>query len=95
MIESRYLPSNKSDNMPDDIWETYAILTWGCNSMNAESGLWKRIASHPDPSKYVTKRDAEHVYILLDRAHYIITALLEESGRLEKYKKWEEEHKGE
>lgn len=67
-------PENTSD-MPDRIWETYSSLVWCNNSLNAEAGILRH-------------HKIEHLANLLERAQFVITTLLEESGRLEEFDEW-------
>ena len=66
----------KTNNMPDDIWETYCCMVWCCNSLNAQEGSCRHKGDY----------DNENMF---KRAQDVIWFLLKESGRIETYDKWE------
>lgn len=70
---SDIVPEKEYDEMPDRVWETYYALVGICNSLNAISGT----------KTFRPQRD------LLLRAQGMITALLEETGRLKEYNDWD------
>ena len=72
-------PKKENEEMPDRVWETYCCLVWCCNSMNATAGRYK----YSDP----------HAASYMLRAQSVITHLLDETGRLEEFHKWENERK--
>lgn len=73
MTLSDIVPEKECDEMPDRVWETYYTLVGICNSLNAIGGT----------KKFRSQRS------LLLRAQGIITALLEETGRLKEYDDWD------
>ena len=68
-------PDKENKDMPDRIWETYCCLVWCNNSLNADAGRLK----------YVDPNASDHML----RAQWVITHLLEESGRMKEFYEWE------
>ena len=72
------LPENRTMGlMPDRIWETYDCQTGICNSLNAYTG-YVRLGGKLDP---ICANQ-------LEKAQAAIVALLEETGRMDEFRKW-------
>lgn len=90
----KYFPKKENPEMPDDIWQTYAIEVWGLNSFNALEGYYRHLVSNhkPDSLIVISKDDAERTCRYLERAQRIIWGLLDETGRIDKFSEWREKH---
>ena len=97
MLYEKYFPKKENPEMPDDIWQTYAMEVWGLNSFNALETYYRHLASDNKQFKsnlrVISKDDAKMTCRYLERAQIIISCLLEETGRADKFREWRRNRK--